>query len=65
MIFDSAFGPYAMHKQAIEDFIILLSNQPDPNDGEVQHMCANAAGLNWRALSQDEIEYIERKVNYG
>ena len=62
-----AFSAYAKHTQEIEDFIELLANSGDPNDGEVQLVVAQYVGLDHTSLTTDEIEYIEREVSkrYG
>jgi hypothetical protein len=62
-LFDSAFACYAMHKDAIEAFIYRLARAPEPNDTDTQREIADEIGLNWQALTPDEIEYIERRVS--
>lgn len=62
-LFDPAFACYAMHKDAIEAFIYRLARAADPNDTDTQRALADEVGLNWQALTPDEIEYIERRVS--
>lgn len=57
-----AFSAYAHHQQQIEDFIAVLANQDDPNDGDIQMQASQYVGLNPNSLTSDEIEYIEREV---
>lgn len=57
-----AFSAYAYHQQQIEDFITVLANQDDPNDGNIQMQAAQYVGLDPNSLTSDEIEYIEREV---
>lgn len=59
---NTAFSAYAYHQQKIEDFIKLLSAASDPNDYRCQIEAAVAVGLDYRSLTSDEINYIEREV---
>jgi hypothetical protein len=60
---DPGFACYAMHKDAIEAFIRKLAFAADPNDTDTQRRIARDVGLDWQALTSDEIEYIEREVS--
>ena len=57
-----AFSAYAMHQQAIEDFIDVLAASDDPNDLGEQAATARLVGLNLDSLSQYEIDYIQKEV---
>lgn len=57
-----AFSAYTYHQQQIEDFITVLANQDNPNDGDIQMQAAQYVGLDPNSLTSDEIEYIEREV---
>ena len=61
--FNEAFTLYAMHTQAIEDFIDKLVHADNPNDQWEQYRLANAAGINVNRLSASEISYIEEEVS--
>lgn len=60
---DPGFACYAMHKDAIEEFIRKLAFATDPNDTDTQRRIAREVDLDWQALTSDEIEYIEREVS--
>ena len=57
-----AFSAYAMHQQAIEDFIDVLAAADNPNDGTTQYELARQVGLDPNSLTAFDIEYIEREV---
>ena len=63
MFNESGFMCYAMHQQAIEDFIAELRRSPCPNNEYEQRRIANKVGLDVDAVTRSEFEYINRKVN--
>ena len=63
MFQDLAFAGYAIHKKSIEDFIEMLSQQRNPNDEDIQYLCAEACDINWDLVDSEERKYIEREVS--
>lgn len=61
--FNCAFTAYAMHTQAIEDFIERLSQIDEPDDYWEQHRIALEVGINLDRLTDSEIQYIEEEVS--
>ena len=63
MFNESGFMCYAMHQQAIEDFIAELRRSPCPNSQYEQRRIANKVGLDVDAVTSAELDYIQRRVN--
>ena len=62
MFSDPGFACYAMHKQAIEDFIDVLVDAKDPNNLVTQYEASLAVGLDLKAVTDNEAAYIEQTV---
>lgn len=59
---DFLFMIFACEEQKKEDYITLLSKEPDPNDPYTQAAIASQVGLDWDSLSDYDKNYIEGEV---
>lgn len=58
----TAFSAYAYHTTAIDTFINNLLESDDPNDEQIQEICARHAGISLSNLPSTDMDYIVREV---